>query len=395
MATRLPRFETLDFGVQQFPGQELHDTLTRFRDSGPVVQTRFMSMPAYAITRYGPLLEAFRDGQRFPPERIYQMMFEPICGQTFQTMTGRDHLIRRRLATPAFRADAVRRQDEREIITLANELIDELPRDGAADFAEGFTQRFPFLIISRLLGVPRVREREFHGWARALLRFAEDHSRAVAANAELTAYLQPIVESRRAEPRDDIISDLVKAEVDGKRFTDEEVLSHIRLIFSAGAGTVHDAMGNLFYHLLSRPALWDRVKRDPGVRAGTVEELLRFEPSVPVLPRTSASTPIELAGVEIPPNSFMLFAIASANRDERFFADPHAFKVDRPPKPIVTTFGPGPRACPGMHLARKELALVLDVVAERMPEMRLLDRTASLPTGAVMRGPEKLPIAIG
>ena len=86
----------------------LHDALTRRREAGPVVETRFMNMPAYAITRYEPLLTAFRDGERFPPERIYQLMFEPICGRTFQTMTGRDHLIRRRLATPASRYDPYR-----------------------------------------------------------------------------------------------------------------------------------------------------------------------------------------------------------------------------------------------------------------------------------------------
>ena len=185
---------------------------------------------------------------------------------------------------------------------------------------------------------------------------------------ELTGYLQPIVAARREEPRNDIISDLVQAEVDGKRFTDDEVLSHVRLIFSAGAGTVHDAMGNLFYHLLLRSDLWEAIKRDPSMRFGVVEELLRFETSVPVLPRTSAADPIVFEGTTIPPNSFMLFAIASANRDPDFFPDPHAFKTDRPPKPIMTTFGPGPRACPGMHLARKELALVLD--ASRSARLR-------------------------
>jgi cytochrome P450 len=215
----------------------------------------------------------------------------------------------------------------------------------------------------------------------------------VAANAELTAYLEPIVTARRREPRNDIISDLVQAEIDGKRFTDDEVLSHVRLIFSAGAGTVHDAIGNLFYHLLLRPGLWDDIQRNPSMRSGVIEELLRFEPSVPVLPRTSASFPVEFEGVTIPPNSFMLFAIASANRDASSFPDPHTFKTDRPPKPIVTTFGPGPRACPGMHLARKELALVLDVVLERLPKMRLLDPDGAQPVGAVMRGPQTLPVS--
>ena len=387
-----PKLDDFDFGVQPFPGEALHETLSRFRELGPVVETRFINMPAYAIVRYEALLKAFRDGQSFPPERIYQMMFEPICGPTFQTMTGRDHLIWRRLATPAFRADAVRKQDENEIIALAHELIDGFASDGEVDFVEQFTQLFPFIIISRLLGIPRDAEREFHGWTQALLRFAENHARAIEANAELTAYLEPIVAARRKEPRNDIISDLLHAEVDTKRFTDEEVLSHVRLIFSAGAGTVHDAMGNLFYHLLVRPELWEATKRDSGMRYGVVEELLRFETSVPVLPRTSAAHAVEFEGVTIPPSSFMLFAIASANRDADFFPDPHAFKPDRPPKPILTTFGPGPRACPGMHLARKELALVLDVVLERLPNLKLLDPEAGQPVGAVMRGPKTLPV---
>ncbi|MBW2160296.1 MAG: cytochrome P450 [Deltaproteobacteria bacterium] len=383
MGGAAPRFETLDFGLHSFRGNELHETLTRLREAGPVVEVRFMNMPAFAVTRYDGLIRAFRDGERFPPERIYQMMFEPICGPTFQTLTGRDHVIRRRLATPALRAEAVRKQDEVEIVKLANELI------------EHFTHLFPFIIITRLLGVPRDAEREFRRWAQALLRFAEDHARAVAANAELTAYLEPIVAARREQPRDDIISDLVRAEVDGKRFTDEEVLSHVRLIFSAGAGTTHDAIGNLFYHLLSQPELWEMAKRDPCTRPGIVEEILRFEPPVAVLPRISASSPIEFDGVSIPPSAFMLFAISSANRDPSAFPDPNVFKTDRPPKPILTTFGPGPRMCPGQHLARKELSLVLDVVLERLPNLVLLDPDASQPVGAIIRGPHTLPVATG
>jgi cytochrome P450 len=147
------------------------------------------------------------------------------------------------------------------------------------------------------------------------------------------------------------------------------------------------------FHLLSRPQLWEMVKRDPTTRPGAVEEVLRLEPSVPVLPRTSAAGPIEFEGVSIPPSSFMLFAIASANRDVSAFDAPQTFKTDRPPKPILTTFGPGPRMCPGMHLARRELALVLDVVLERLPNLTLLDPEAAQPSGAVIRGPLTFPVA--
>jgi cytochrome P450 len=124
-----------------------------------------------------------------------------------------------------------------------------------------------------------------------------------------------------------------------------------------------------------------------------VEELLRWENPVAVVPRVAAPEPIAFAGAEIPANAPVLFCIAAAHRDPAVFPDPDRFDLARRPMGLLS-FGPGVRTCPGLHLARKELRAALDVLAERFPGMRLLDRDAAVPVGAVLRAPERLPVAL-
>lgn len=153
--------------------------------------------------------------------------------------------------------------------------------------------------------------------------------------AQITDYLQPIIAQRRREPRDDVVSALAMADADGHRLTDEEILAHIRLLFSAGASTTTDALGNLSYALLSERQRWERLLAEPALRGNAIEELLRWETPVAVLPRL----------------------------------------------------------CPGMHLARRQLAVALDVLMERLPDLHLLDADAARPRGAILRGPARLPVA--
>ncbi|MEE4660291.1 MAG: cytochrome P450, partial [Halieaceae bacterium] len=202
----------------------------------------------------------------------------------------------------------------------------------------------------------------------------------------------PILADRRRAPRDDVISGLVLADADGHRLTDEEILSNVRLLFTAGASTTVDALGNLLYALLSDRSRWEAVCTTSTLRAGAIEELLRWETPVAILPRMSASEPVEFAGVEIPPGSFCLFAATAANRDPAVFDDPHRYDLHRDVGSRLLSFGPGPRLCPGMHLARKQLAVVLDVLIERLPGLQLSDPQAAQPSGTVLRGPVTLPV---
>lgn len=385
--------DDVDFALQEMPGDVLHRTLHALRNEGPVRPTRFGGTPAFVITGYDALLDAFKDDDRFPHHRPYAASFAPAIGETFISMPEPQHLLYRRLATPAFRSRAIERFDEQELTALAHELVDDLEGRSRVDLMADFAARFPYLVITRLLGLPRDRESEFHEWALALLRFGDDPPRARKAGQELTAYLAPVVEARRAEPRDDVISGLAEAEVDGRRLTDAEIHAHVRLLFPTGGETTHGTLGNLLHAVLTHDGMWQALREAPGRVALAVEETLRWESSIAVLPRISCGEPVSFHGAEIPPDSLVLFAIAGANRDPACFDEPDRFDLDRPRKDGLT-FGRGIKSCPGMHLARRNLQVGLEVLLDRLPEPVLLDREAALPRRTVLRCPEALHVSL-
>ena len=381
---------SLDFAVDLLPGAELHGTLAAMRALHPVAPARFGGREAFVITGHAALAEAFKDNDRFPPADAYRITIEPVQGVTFQTMEDEQHRLYRRLATPAFRSNAVEAMEQEGLARIAHELIDRLQGLRSADLAEAFTHRVAFLVISRMLGIPPWREDVFRDWAVGFLEFPRDpeHSRRCAAL--INEYLAPIIAERRLEPRDDVISALVLADADGHQLDDEEILAHIRLLFSAGASTTTDALGNLLWALLREPSLWEQLRAEPGLRANAIEELLRWETPVAVLPRISAPHAVEFCGVQIPPSTFTLFAMAAANRDPAVFEDGDRFDIHRDSSRKLLSFGPGPRLCPGMHLARRQLSVALDVLLERLPGLRLADATEAEPRGALLRGPARL-----
>lgn len=383
----------LDFGTAELPGRELHDALAALRRRAPVSPTRFFGAPAWIVTSHAALAEAFRDAASFPPHLMYRAGLEHVIGRTFISMDEPDHQTYRRLSTPAFRSRAVERFAEQGgLAELAHELVGRIVSRGEADLVADFTARFPYLVITRILGLPREREDEFHAWALALLRFRDDPARAERAGRDLTALLAPVVEARRSEPRDDLVSELVRAEVGDRRFTDEEIHAHVRLLFPTGGETTQGTLGNLIWALLSQEDAWARVRDDRSLVPGAVAETLRWETSIAVLPRLSASEPVWFHGADIPPDSWVLFAIAAANRDPAVFPDPDRFDVTRREDEALT-FGPGPKSCPGMHLARTDLTVALEVLAERLPDLRLLDDDAALPRRTVLRSPDALRVA--
>ena len=158
----------------------------------------------------------------------------------------------------------------------------------------------------------------------------------------------------------------------------------MRLLFAVGATTTSDAMSNLFHTLLHRPALLERVTSDPSTRPAVVRELLRWEPPVPLLPRM-ASHDASIAGVEIPAGTILLAGIASANRDPSRFDRPDEFDLDRPDADVLT-FGFGVKFCPGTHMAKQQLLAALDVVLDRLPDLRLADDDpGDAPSGCNLR----------
>jgi cytochrome P450 len=382
---------TVDLGLDPLPGMELHRVLAELRARGRVGPVRFFGTDAVAVTAYDDVREAFRDDVHLPGGATYRMHTEPVVGRTFISMDGKEHDRHRQLATPAFRSRAVARFDEDALLPLAHEVVDGFVGRGEGDLVAELTTVLPFYAITRKLGVPRASDEQMRAWADRMLTFPSDPDGAVAAAHAFSEELDPLLAARRVTPDDDLISELLAAEVDGQALDDDEVCSTIRLLFAVGATTTSHAMGNMLSALLHRPALLDEARDEPSIRAGILHELLRWEPPVATLPRLAPEDAV-VAGEPVPAGTMMLFAIAAANRDPAYWSDPDHFYAARAPQDIVT-FGFGQKFCPGAHLARREVLTALDVVLERLPGLRLVDNTGSVPVGGVLRHPDALHVA--
>lgn len=378
----------VDFIAEGFAGAELHDTLRRAREQGPVVRARFAGMDAWVITQYATLREFFADQEHFPGGVGYQFTTRPHIGSTFIDLDGAEHDTVRQLVTPAFRSRAVSRFVDTDLTPLVHEVIDRWEERGRGDLAQEMAQVLPFWSISRKLGLPRGSEEQQRKWALAMLDFPQDPEGAYAAAAAVTEFLLPTLEERRRTPSDDVISSLLSGEVHGVRLTDEQVVSHIRLIYTVGAATTSDGLSTLLHRVVTEPGLLGRLVDDPGLVPAVVHESLRMEPPVSVLPRMAIDGG-EIAGVEIPPMAPVLCAIASANRDPSVYADPDRFDPDRAETEILT-FGFGSKYCPGTHLAKQQMAAALAAVVERLPDLHVV--RASDPVNAVLRRVESLEV---
>jgi len=381
---------SVDFDTWQLPGIELHQLMDDLRALAPVVPVTFLGEKVWLITDHAHVAAGFRDNNIFPPHTPYKIGIEPVIGETFQSMAGDRHRIFRKLATPTFRPRSVEQMDSDMLASVANELIDSFIDQGEADLISVFTERYPFVFIARLLGIPKEEEEQFHRWVMAILRFRSNPEKAMTCRDELWNYLDPVIADRRKHPKEDVISQLIHHELDGIQMTDEQVKSHVGIMFTAGSSTTHDSLGNILYALLVNNDNWQRVKNNPELRSLSIEETLRWEPAVSILPRMSRSEEaIDFGGVTIEPNNFVLFGICAANHDASVFDDPHDYQIGRNVEDMMT-FGPGPRMCPGMHLARKELSVTLDLLIEKLPNLRLIDPEGSKPCGTIFRSPQRL-----
>ena len=381
-------FAALDLVTADLPGAALHEHFRAARQASGLARTRLHGLPAFVLTRFADVKTFLADDQTFPGGTTYVHQVEPVVGRTFISMEGDDHHRYRLLATPAFRSSAVARFVEQALVPLAHELLDRFAAHGAADLVAQFTDVLPYVAISRKLGLPVESERRQRTLARGLLTYPVDPAGAAAASAELTAVITTTLAARRRRAADDVLSRLIDADVEGQRLGDDEIASHARLLFAVGATTTADAMSSLFWTLLTQPGLAERARQEPALRPGIVHELLRWEPPVAALPRFTVAGGT-IGGQEIPPGSLVLAALAAANRDPEVFEDHDRFKPERDEREILT-FGFGSKYCPGVNLARRQLAAALDVVLERLPGLAIAGVAA--PTGAVLRSVKTLPV---
>lgn len=375
------------------PVVDPYSVYARLRNERPVVAMKGWMDASHVITRYDDVVAGLKDAETFSA-RGNARGIGLVIGRTILEMEGAEHVRHRRIVTPAFSPRVLRAEVERQVHAITNELIDQFIADGQADLVSQFTFTFPLRVLARVMGIPIQDFEEFHNWALDLISIASDPEKGFAASKSIVDYLRPILEERRRDPREDLLTVLVNAEVEGDRLSEEEVLGFLRLLLPAGAETTYRLTGSMMYALLTHPEARAEVEANPALLDDVLEETLRWESPVQLVSR-EATRDVEIDGLRIPSGELAIFSVGSANRDERHFPDPDRFDIHRENKSDHVAFGFGEHFCLGSHLARMETRIAVSTLFQRLPDLRLDE---SLPCGVVgvaFRSPDRLPVRFG
>jgi len=290
---------------------------------------------------------------------------------------------------------------EPRIRDLSRELLDQQIEHGEMDLASDFSIPLPMMVIAEMLGVPAADRPHFRRWSDVMLNLSftvpggEGASQAsqdyFAVKDEMGAYLGGLLAERRAAPRDDLLTRLVDAEVDGQRLTDDEILGFFQLLLIAGSETTTNLLNNAILCLIENPDQLRRLRATPDLLPSAIEEVLRYRSPVQWMFRATKRE-IELRGQKIPAGKLVLPFIGSANRDPQQFPDPSSFDIARDPNPHIA-FGHGIHFCLGAPLSRLEARVALPDLLERLRGLELASHEPWEPRKALhVHGPSRLPI---
>jgi len=383
----------------------------RLRAEAPVYQVRLPDrQTAWLVTRYADVAAALKD-ERFVKDKLNaltpgQVARQPWVPAAFKPLTrnmldvdARDHSRLRALVQKAFTPRLVETMNGR-VQALTDELLDRLPgKKRPVDLIRDFALPIPTTIIAEMLGVPAADQHKFHRWSSAIVSSNASGWGIVLAIPRVLAflrYLRKLVASRRAAPRDDLVSALVAAEEAGDRMSGDELLAMVFLLLVAGHETTVNLIGNGTLALLENPEQMDRLRRDPALIKPAVEELLRYASPLETATERYAREDVTIEGVTIPRGGLVYAALASANRDERQFPHPDTLDLAREPNRHLA-FGLGLHYCLGAPLARLEGQIAINTLLRRLPDLRLAVPPGALcwRKGLVLRGLAALPVTTG
>ncbi len=358
----------------------------------------------YVITRHADVTAMLRDRRWFSAIGLIAQMqgvddpeWNRRSGQNILGMEGDEHQRLRRLVGPAFTPKAAERLRP-FMAEVINELADPLCARGHGDFVVEVCEPYPIPIVCELLGAPRDDWELFSRLATDIFRvfngnLARDLQTIMAAQDEMGAYMSQLIAERRAEPRDDLLSDLIAAEEAGDRLTTEEMQSLANAVLLAGTDTTRNQLA-CAVELFARSPDQLRLLRDqPSLAPQAAEEVMRHFGAIRGTARY-ASENIAYRGVEFPSSTLIFPSFTAANHDESQFDQPLRFDITRRSSAPHMTFGSGIHYCLGAFLARAELQEALKVVAQRMPDLRLDGEVEWKPVSNGIWGPSTLPIRL-
>lgn len=309
-----------------------------------------------------------------------------------------DHTRIRKLVAAAFTPRSVEAMRQ-PAAKLATELLEPLVERGNFDLLYDFAQPFSITVICEWLGVPPDNHRDLLDWSHTMVKMYEldtTEEQAVAANAaaaEFRDYARALIAERRRAPRDDLVSGLVQARVDGEHLTDAEIVSTVIVLLNAGHEATVNTLGNGMRALMQHREQWRRLVDEDVTPAHAIEELLRFDPPLQLFERWVLEDGVDVAGVHIPRGEKIAVLFGAANRDPRVFAAPDDFDAGRDDAAEHISFGGGIHVCIGAPLARIELEASLRALVERCPGLELVSEPPRIPA-FVIWGLERVDVAV-
>lgn len=388
-----------------------HRAFAALRQADPVHWTQPRDFrPFWAVTRHADIMAVESDSRTFlnDPRQFLvtiadeEMLFERTGSRNFArnlvAMDDPDHRAFRALTASWFGAKSVRAL-EAEMTELAGETVDRMiARGGSCDFAKDIAAWYPLRTIMMVLGVPREDEplmlrlsQKLFGSTDADTGGGEAMTSMVEAFEAFNTYFDAITRERRANPRNDVASILANATIDGVPIGDAERNAYYLIVAAAGHDTTSSAISGGLLALLQNPAELERLRADPDLIGNAVEEFIRWTSPVKHFFRTAA-TDCTVGGKAIRAGDSLMMCYPSGNRDESVFADPFAFRVDRPDARRHIAFGYGPHLCLGNMLAKLEMRILFKTLLERVDDIRL-DGTPAWVEANFVSGLKRLPIA--
>jgi cytochrome P450 family 142 subfamily A polypeptide 1 len=386
-----PTRDDIQLCIGAFWAGDHHEALTWMRANAPV----YWDSRVWGVSRYDDLREVSRHPEVFSSAGGIRPGFAPL--PMMIDMDDPAHLQRRKLVNKGFTPRRVR-DSEPAVRQACTEILDAVCERGEADLVTDIAAHLPMIMIGDALGVRPEHRADLLRWSDDMVKGQDVHATAEQIEAAATAfgeywaYATEVIADRRTNPRDDLMSILVHAEVDGDRFTDDEVIHESLLILVGGDETTRHVLSGGVHQLLLDRAQWDLLATSPDVRPAAVEEMLRWVSPIKNMVRT-ATRATTLAGQEIAEGEELMLLYPSANRDESVFDDPFRFDVERTPNEHVA-FGFGPHFCLGASLARLEIAVMLEELTSRLPDLDLVDAGAAIPMRPAnfISGIEHLPV---
>ena len=379
-----------------------HETYAALRQEGPLCQviSPFGRRPAWMVLGYDDVAALLKD-PRFAKDRANaltpeQLKAGPRAPKAFEPlMRGMldrddpDHARLRRLVLRAFTPRRVEALEERTRV-ICDDLLDRIERRIAFDLVADFALPVPVTVISELLGVPPADRARFARWSKTIIRTSATPIGLLQSLPDMLAflsYLRRLVAEKRARPADDLISALIAAEEAGDQLDNDELLSMIALLLSAGHETTTNFIGNGVQALLERPDQLARLRAEPELIEAAVEELLRFTSPVETSTFRYAREDLDFAGVRVARGEMVLGAIISANRHERQFASADQLDLSRTPNRHLS-FGLGGHFCIGAPLARMEGRIAIGALLARFLDLEFAEpgRALRWRRGVVFRG---------